>query len=49
MKPKVYRTQDGRLFMVVCPKCLASNPVLCIPSGVCDHCGYVAEEGDVSK
>ena len=48
MIPAVFRTQDGRLYLIRCPRCGKTNPVLCVPSGVCDSCGYVAEEEDVT-
>jgi ribosomal protein S27E len=47
VKPFVFRTQDGRFYLVRCPRCLRENPLPAVATGTCTWCGYVAEEGDV--
>jgi ribosomal protein L37E len=44
----VWKTEDGRLFMLRCPKCEQENYALAVAHGECAWCGYVATEEDIN-
>jgi len=44
----VFRADDGRLFMVRCPRCGLENYALAVSSGSCYSCGETARECHVS-
>jgi len=49
MKPYVWYSKDGKIYMTRCPKCNRENYAVCVPSGQCVWCKYVATDDDVFK
>ena len=48
MNGRVFKSKDGKLFLVRCPKCRVENYALSVSSGICAWCGYTAREEDVN-
>ncbi len=48
-KSSVFKSDDGRIFLVRCPECEEENYAMNVASGVCTWCGYKATEGDCDE
>jgi len=47
MREEVWKSKEGRLFMVRCPKCHMENWLPAVATGHCAWCGYKATEKDL--
>ena len=45
----VWKSDDGQLALVRCPKCSRENYIMNVLSGQCTWCGYKAKEEDVRE
>jgi len=48
MREHVFKTKEGKLFLVYCPRCGKENWAPRVSEGVCAWCGYKATEEDIT-
>lgn len=46
---EVFKGEDGKLYLVRCPKCGRENYLPAVASGKCACCGYKAQEKDMNS
>jgi len=48
MKEYVFKTREGELFLVYCPRCGKENTGATVSLHTCSFCGYKAKEEDIT-
>ena len=48
MKEYVFKTKEGKLFLIYCPRCGRKNCIYSVSRGTCAWCGYKATEEDIT-